>query len=422
MWIIWGLLLLMQLPYSTGSVRIEHRTTTSMQPKTLPSEVQSLCDFYNKTNGQNWNWNETAFSYSTMWNCSHESTSDPCTDKWQGVSCFCGSIDCTVTNLIFSDMSLSGDEYLNLSLDNLTEFELYGSTNLSSKLPIFTSTRLVSIRLNKCNFSGSIPDSYSNLKNLRIFRVPINAITGTIPSFIGEWRSLEWLSFNTNRMHGTIPSALGNLTNLERISLQVNNFIKNIPTEIYGLQAIKLLRLYNNSLTGRIPTSLTLMTNLKNLELNSNYFSGTLPREIGNLQKLETFTFNDNKFSGTLPQSITNILSLQIMYAQRNRFEGSLPKNFNKLSNLTTLVLAGNYFSGSLSNAFSTSMASLEIVDLSDNKFSGRIPAMFNSSKLKYFLVSVNCFEEIVPREICLARNLEFLSIFALGSSDKYVR
>ncbi|KAL2576460.1 hypothetical protein AAZV13_16G078700 [Glycine max] len=51
------------------------------------------------------------------------------------------------------------------------------------------------LRLLLCanNFTGIIPETYGNLKNLTQFRINGNTLSGKIPNFIGNWTKLDRL-------------------------------------------------------------------------------------------------------------------------------------------------------------------------------------------------------------------------------------
>jgi len=63
-------------------------------------------------------------------------------------------------------------------------------------------------------FTGTLPTTLGNLKNLMEIHVPNNALNGTLPSELGRLTALKDVGLQSNVFTGTIPRELGNLGNI----------------------------------------------------------------------------------------------------------------------------------------------------------------------------------------------------------------
>ena len=134
------------------------------------AECQALVDFYNQTNGANWDIN-------TNWN------TDQLINTWYGVVVLNGQV-----------------EQLDLSRNQL---------------------------------DGSIPASLGDLTNLEILYLWGNELTGSIPD-LSHLTSLLQLNLSRNQLYGSIPASLGNLTNLRLLYIWGNEQLTwdNISNEL----------------------------------------------------------------------------------------------------------------------------------------------------------------------------------------------
>jgi Leucine-rich repeat (LRR) protein len=190
-------------------------------------------------------------------------------------------------------------------------------------------------------------ETSQKLLNFTQVDLSYNNFTGQIPSSLPNLKDLTIIDFRYNSFGGRIPDFLTNLTKLTEVHLSYNQLTSQI-CEFQPGNSLESLFLDNNRLYGSIPKSISNLVNLIELDISSNNLSGIV--------KFELFT----KFQ--------NISSLVLSH---NSLSLSINKNFNHtFPNLHTLELASCNIT-EFPNFLNTSIMGL---DLSNNRIYGRIP------------------------------------------------
>ncbi|KAF5476847.1 hypothetical protein F2P56_003541 [Juglans regia] len=185
---------------------------------------QALVQFMeNLSPENNWGWNLT---------------SDPCNDKWVGVTCLQNS----VWRIVLEGLNLTG--ILNAS-------------------------------------------SICMVKSLTVLSLKNNQIHGLIPGEIGKCKTLTGLYLSGNRFSGGLPDSLSQLGNLKRLDISDNNLSGELP-DLPRISGLLTFLAQNNHLSGKIPNFDFYI--LKEFNLSNNNFSGPIP----NLQD----RFSADIFSG----------------------------------------------------------------------------------------------------------------------------
>lgn len=78
------------------------------------------------------------------------------------------------------------------------------------------------------NFTGEIPNSFTQLDKLQIVNLKGNQLTSTIPD-LGKMQSLTWIDLSNNALHGTIPHSLGSSRIIQELRLGGNMLYEPIP-------------------------------------------------------------------------------------------------------------------------------------------------------------------------------------------------
>ncbi|WP_051476114.1 immunoglobulin domain-containing protein, partial [Aquimarina megaterium] len=178
-----------------------------------------------------------------------------------------------------------------------------------------------------------------------------NNLVGTIPNSISDLSNLKSLSLNKNTISGSIPNTIGGLVNLTNLSIDNNKLTGTIPVSISGLSKLTNLSLYLNRLSGAIPSELGSLSDLKVLHIGLNQFQGQIPSSLGNLSKLTYLYLSNNKLEGEIPLELGNLINLQTLEISNNNFSGTIPSQISNFANLLHLRFKGNGF---VFNSFET--------------------------------------------------------------------
>ncbi|XP_074317954.1 leucine-rich repeat receptor protein kinase HPCA1-like [Silene latifolia] len=136
-------------------------------------------------------------------------------------------------------------------------------------------TKLTSLILIGCSFSGELPDAVGSLTNLIFLSLNSNKFSGSIPNTIGNLSKLYWFDIADNKISGTIPVSNGTTPGLDML---VNNLTPSIcmSNTLVCFAWLMLSHFGKNQLSGTIPPQLfnENMT-LIHLLLDNNQFTGT---------------------------------------------------------------------------------------------------------------------------------------------------
>ncbi|CAI7891789.1 unnamed protein product [Closterium sp. NIES-54] len=194
-------------------------------------------------------------------------------------------------------------------LTGLTALDLRGN-HLRGSIPkglLAALPGLQSLYLSDNNLVGEFPLN-------EVFRKPVvpmtmlqidgNVFTGTIADDVfANATSLQSLGLSSNKFSGAIPSSLGNCRQISAIDLSDNQFTGQIPGSIAGLPALSIFDVGQNKLSGVIPDFLGNFPNMMNLDLSNNQFYGVVPATFSKFgQTLRAVKLANNFLTGQLPQ------------------------------------------------------------------------------------------------------------------------
>ncbi|CAI6010826.1 unnamed protein product [Closterium sp. NIES-65] len=194
-------------------------------------------------------------------------------------------------------------------LTGLTSLDLRGN-HLRGSIPkglLAALPGLQSLYLSDNNLVGEFPFN-------EVFRRPVvpmamlqidgNVFTGTIADDVfANATSLQSLGLSANKFSGAIPSSLGNCRQISAIDLSDNQFTGQIPGSIAGLPALSIFDVGQNKLSGVIPDFLGNFPNMMNLDLSNNQFYGVVPATFSKFgQTLRAVKLANNFLTGPLPQ------------------------------------------------------------------------------------------------------------------------
>ncbi|CAO2171103.1 unnamed protein product [Urochloa humidicola] len=247
-------------------------------------------------------------------------------------------------------------------------------------------------------FTGSIPNSVSNISSLQIFRAFENQITGRIPNMLANQSSLLLLNLRNNLITGEIPRSIMEIKNLRGLDLSSNELSGNIPLHIGRLVNLFGLVLAYNKLHGSIPDSIGNLSNLQTLELSNNQFTSTIPMGLWGLQNIVGLDMSQNNLTGALSEDVENLQVITYMDLSSNRFFGNIPASLGAVRTLTYLNLSKNNLQDKVPDAIGK-LSSIKKLDLSYNALSGTIPKSFaNLSVLTSLNLSFNRLYGQIPQ------------------------
>ncbi|CAJ1975178.1 unnamed protein product [Sphenostylis stenocarpa] len=173
------------------------------------------------------------------WNLS----SDPCIDKWHGVTCY--------------------------------------SDNKSVK----------SVILEKFNFGGGLDAGFLCIaKSLQMLSVKDNSLHDSISEDIGKCKFLTHLFLSGNQFSGDLPVSIGKLSNLKRLHISDNHFTGDLPNMVHVSSLISFVA-QNNNFTGEIPSFD--FSNLEAFNVSNNNLHGPVPDVSGKFHA-DSFSGNPN--------------------------------------------------------------------------------------------------------------------------------
>ncbi|KAJ9555787.1 hypothetical protein OSB04_010401 [Centaurea solstitialis] len=321
--------------------------------------------------------------------------------------------------------------------------------------------RLDSIILFDNKLSGSIPQHLFESTMLRVLHLSQNNFFGELPEDIGNATSMRYLMLSGNNFFGQIPMSISNMDCLKLLDLSINKFYGHYFPDLSNASSLIYLDLSNNEFSGKIPT--TFSTTIEFLYLGGNEFSGHFPGDLTKLASLQHLDLHDNNITGCFQDVLPQSPYLRVLVLRNNSFEGFIPTTISNFSNLQILDLSGNNLSGSIpleianltsmieapvhmstsgsiaNNVFdytrpremhfdiedlivnwksnfqglsSHSLDMYSLLDLSNNKISGEIPASLGNLKsLKVLNISNNNISGHIPVSFGKLKGIESLDL-----------
>ena len=202
----------------------------------------------------------------------------------------------------------------------LSNVGLYGSLpdEFGLKFP-----GLIECSLNGNHFTGSIPSTMGNMKNLQILNLARNQFSGQIPKNIGLIPGLKHADFGENQL-----SSFQNGTKFVYQSLQVlllgsnKQLTMSLNDLIEAIESTKgSLRIFNISecsCFGPIPVKLWAFKNLISVDLRNNRLIGEIPWSPSSPWFLLELDVSANNLSGQVSQIFASAQSLQLLDISKN--------------------------------------------------------------------------------------------------------
>jgi hypothetical protein len=274
-------------------------------------------------------------------------------------------------------------------------FLLVSDNMFTNFLPFANWTDLLVYEASNNFFTGTFPNSYSNLCFLEEFKIGSNFLTGRLsPSATLFGIILTTFNVSYNLFTGTIP--------------------------VVGCSSNRVLTKYD---PGSYCWNLTIVETIrkKRPQLVNTTFSQVDA-------EFQTLTVNNNFFTGSLPEFTCFFTQLSVISFSNNEFTGAVPLNYTLLQFANQFTIGNNKLNGPIGPILSVfnSFKRLNVLDLSENQFTGTIPdgttTKFyeaNAKTLKVLNFGINCLSGTLPEALCQLHNLRTLILDGLTSSPR---
>ncbi|XP_013454872.2 receptor-like protein 6 [Medicago truncatula] len=290
-------------------------------------------------------------------------------------------------------------------IGTLSFIDLTLNKNLHSSFPEFPlSVSIHTFRAGNTIFSGAIPHTISNMRNLSELDLSNSTLNGPLPNSLSILTELRYIDLSFNSFTGPMPSFC-KAKSLIHLDLSHNQLSGTIPSSSHSekLHHLVSIDLSYNFIIGSIPSSLFTLALLQKIQLSCNRFSKF--DEFINVSSsvINTLDLSRNNLAGSVPTSIFLLRSLSVLDLSSNRLNGSLHLDkLLELRNLTALNLSYNNISINVSDAnvdhtFFPKFTRLELATCNLKTFPN---FLMNQSMLFHLDLSANQIHGVVPNWI----------------------
>ncbi|TYI58331.1 hypothetical protein E1A91_D11G349500v1 [Gossypium mustelinum] len=251
-----------------------------------------------------------------------------------------------------------------------------GHWHLGPKFPQWLKfqKKLSFLDISEAGISDFVPTWFLNLPTQFYYlNLSCNQLTGGI-SYLNVTNTID---LSSNRFTGPLPRVL---STLGLLILSNNSFSGSLFELVCNssLTGMAALFIDNNLLIGEIPDCWKYWEYFSYLNLANNNLTGKIPPSLGYTNPC-LLNLRNNTMFGELPSTLQNSSRLLMLDLSENRFSGSVPAWIgDKLSKLVVLSLRSNNFDGHIPRKI-CDLQFLQILDLAHNNISGVIPKCFNN-------------------------------------------
>jgi len=339
--------------------------------------------------------------------------------KWRGVTCDASN---NIVRLNLSNLSTR-----RLSKSAIRPKQIQGVTSISKLVPHLTNlTKLQVLVLDDSPYAiggSSIPASLNRLKQLRVLSLARSGLSGQLPSALGTMVNLQELRVNGNPLlQGSLPELFAGLVNLKVLDVSSCGLSGPFPEDYGSLQELQVLRATGNKpgFSGRLPDYLGILGSLVELDLSSAQFSGSLPAAWADWSQLQSVAAAAlARAEAAVAQSAQDAEQAVAADASHGGQDGDPHKVAVATARQAALASlqerftsAGSIKAGasasSASAESSLGMSNLQVLNVSNNKLAGAIPAEY--SRLRALLVldlSRNALAGNLPVQLAVLSQLQ---------------
>lgn len=339
-----------------------------------------------------------------------------------------GVTECQMFAPKFNGERVSKIEIAHNKLDGLVPSEIKYFTNLqewktpfnvdmttASSLDPFVglAESLSHLEVQYCGISGTIPESFGDMKLLSFLGLGNNFFTGKIPQSFFGLTNLIVLGLDDNLLESPI-APFAKLNKLKKLYAEDNVISGEITQDMIsgGWQSMVDLDLSVNSLGGPIPTNIWTMESLEVMDLHGNALIGQIPEIDAVHDNLFFFAVQDNRLEWRIPESINNLINLKHLDISANKMALPFPPTMSEMSNLVSLYTSINEFGEHPIPGFLAQMTDLKELSMKQNQLTGQIPAFIGGmTNLKVLDLDFNQLTGTIPDNFGQLSSLEWLML-----------
>ena len=213
---------------------------------------------------------------------------------------------------------------------------------------LFNLSSLRFMQLSYSGLSGTLPEKFGTyFPGLIECRLVGNHFSGKIPSSIGEMKNLWHLHLANNNFSGQIPKQVGEIAGLQTAHFEGNNFASFQSGFQFTSKSLEDLSLANNkdfnmSVSDLLKVLEPAKMSLRFLDISGCSFDGLIPAQLWEFLKLFTVDFSNNRLSGEIPTHSAEMISLRIFDVSKNNLSGEIPRHVTMIFNLIILDVSNN--------------------------------------------------------------------------------
>ncbi|THG02017.1 probable inactive receptor kinase At2g26730 [Camellia sinensis] len=257
------------------------------------------------------------------------SSSYPCKDHWNGVSC--------------NNRTLSVRK---IHLDGLNFAGTFDASTLCDAPSLVAS--LTSLSLNDNHLGGENLDRIENCKQLTQFHIGGNRFSGTLPESLSGLNNLKSLNLSRNNFSGNLPE-LDRISGLQQLFVQYNQFTGLIPN--FNFPNFLEFNVSFNNFTGPIPNGGSLFP-ASSFAGNPELCGNPLPNQCPKKPNRHQFLI----YSGYCVIGLTVLVVIILKICKRNKKkeEKVIDGGANRVTSIDdslytkSIVNSGEYKTGSL--------------------------------------------------------------------------
>ena len=213
---------------------------------------------------------------------------------------------------------------------------------------LFNLSSLRFMQLSYSGLNGTLPEKFGTyFPGLIECRLVGNHFSGKIPSSIGEMKNLWHLHLANNNFSGQIPKQVGEIAGLQTAHFEGNNFASFQSGFQFTSKSLEELSLANNkhfnmSVSDLLKVLEPAKMSLRFLDISGCNFDGLIPAELWEFLKLFSVDFSNNRLSGEIPSHSVEMISLHTFDVSNNNLSGEIPRHVTMIFNLIILDVSKN--------------------------------------------------------------------------------